>query len=1152
MFVHLHLHSEYSLSDGLIRIDELLERTVALGLPAVAVTDQGNLFAMVKLYKAARKRGVKPIIGAELCVSEDPARGQRRRLVALCQDTTGYRNLAGLLTRSYTDGQYQSLAHVHPQWLLDGGEGLILLSGGLHGALGQWLAHDTPRNAERRLRPWLEAYPGRFYIEVTRSGRSGEEAYIEAALDLAARCGVPVVATNDACFLYAEDYEAHEARVCIHEGRLLADTRRPRRYSAEQYLRSAEEMRRLFADCPQAIDNSLCIAQRCNLELVLDRYHLPSFPVEAGGTVEDHLSASARQGLAARITRLRESGLEVSEPGYAERLHSELEVINSMGFAGYFLIVADFIRWAKAQGIPVGPGRGSGSGSLVAYALSITELDPIQYDLLFERFLNPERVSMPDFDVDFCMDRRDEVIDYVASRYGRDRVSQIITYGSMAARAVVRDVGRVLGLPYGYVDPIAKLIPFELNMTLDQALAEEPLLRRRQQAEEEVRTLIDLARRLEGLVRNAGRHAGGVVIAPRPLTEFMPLYTEPGGGAPVTQLDMGDVEALGLVKFDFLGLRTLTLIDWAVRDINRGRAAGGQPPLDIGCIPLDDAQTYELIRRAETTAVFQLESRGMKDLVKRLRPDVFEDLVALLALFRPGPLQSGMVDDFIDRKHGRAAVRYLDPRLEPILRPTYGVILYQEQVMQIAQRLAGYSLGAADLLRRAMGKKKPEEMAQQRAIFCAGAAANRVTTEVAGTIFDRMEKFAGYGFNKSHSAAYALIAYQTAWLKAKYPAQFMAAVLSADMDNTDKVVSLIEECRRMRLVLLPPEINSSHYAFSVAGDEHLRYGLGAIKGVGEAAVKALLEERARGGDLRDLYDLCKRVDPRKANRRVLEALIRAGTLDGWGTSRGALLSSLGPAMQSAEQHHKGSQNGQDDLFGFESAPQVMPARPDGVRELSEEERLSGEQETLGHTISGHRLDRYREELARLNVVRLADLKAGAQRVGGEVRAIRSSQSKRGRMAIATLDDGSARADLVVYAEVWAGCTEALAKGRIVIADGEGRLDEFSGGYSLVAKHVRGIAEARTAYDGRLVLHLPGGGFRNGLITDLQRVLDAHRSREGCPVCIAYQGTGAEARLRLDETWRVTPSDALIADLEALIGRAAIEVDYACGAERRSG
>jgi len=896
-FIHLHLHSEYSLVDGLIRVKTLINSAVEAGMPAIAVTDQCNLFAMVKFYRAAIAAGIKPIVGVDLWF-HDSALPKPARLVLLCQNHQGYLNLTRLISRAYIEGQLQGVPYIHKEWLEGHSEGLIALSGGHEGDVGMALLSSKTDLALRYLAAWEALFPERFYLQVQRTGREHEERYLHAVVEIALKTGVPVVASNDVRFLQREDFEAHEARVCIHDGRTLNDPRRPRRYNEQQYLRSPAEMAELFDDLPEALENTVEIARRCNLELTLGENVLPEFPIPNGMTTTDYFTQQAHDGLKWRLDTFvdGDSGnVQEKHEKYRARLEHELGVINKMGFPGYFLIVADFIRWARDNDVPVGPGRGSGAGSLVAYALGITNLDPMAYDLLFERFLNPERVSLPDFDVDFCMDGRDRVIEYVAERYGRERVAQIITYGSMAAKAVVRDVGRVLGNPYGFVDQIAKLIPFELGITLEKALKQEEQLRSRYEEEEDVHTLIELARSLEGLARNAGKHAGGVVIAPSALTDFTPLYCEQGSSAPVTQLDKDDIEAVGLVKFDFLGLRTLTIIDWAVKTINCQLSLQGKPEIDIDRIPLDDQATYELLQSSQTTAVFQLESRGMKDLIKRQQPECFEDIIALVALFRPGPLQSGMVDDFIDRKHGRAQVNYPHPELEPILKPTYGVILYQEQVMQIAQVLAGYSLGQADLLRRAMGKKKPEEMSKQRSIFLQGAEAREVNQKQAAYIFDLMEKFAGYGFNKSHSAAYALIAYQTAWLKVHYPAAFMAAVLSSDMDNTDKIVMFMDECRCMGLTVESPNINRCDYAFTASDDSTILYGLGAIKGVGAAALDGILLERSNHGEFSGLLDLCKRIDLRKANRRVLEALIRSGALDAFDINRAKSMALLSPA-----------------------------------------------------------------------------------------------------------------------------------------------------------------------------------------------------------------------------------------------------------------
>ncbi len=1018
-FVHLRLHTEYSLGDSVVRVPELVTAVAAAGMPAVAVTDQSNLFAMVKFYREALKAGVKPLIGVDLLVREEGERQPPTRLTLLCQSQAGYRNLTHLITRAYLEGQERGTPRVERGWLsAQRLTGVIGLSCAAEGDIGRALVNAREHDAERALGAWLELLPGRFYLELQRLGRAFEERYITGAVALAARSGVPVVATNDVRFLEAAQFESHEARVCIQDGTLLADAGRVRRYTRAQYLRSPQEMAALFADLPEALANSVEIARRCSLQLTLGEVRLPQYPLPAGVSTEEFLRAEAAAGLARRFAA------DATVPdAYRERLARELEVICQMGFAGYFLIVADFIRWAREHGVPVGPGRGSGAGSLVAYALRVTDLDPLRYELLFERFLNPERVSLPDFDIDFCMEGRDRVIDYVAQKYGRDRVSQIITYGTMAAKAVVRDVGRVLGMPYGYVDRIAKLVPFELGITLDGALEKEPELKRLYQSEDEVKNLIDLARSLEGLIRNAGMHAGGVVIAPSVLTDFAPLYRDAAGGNVLTQFDKDDVEAAGLVKFDFLGLRTLTIIDRAVALINRERPPHS-PALAVSALPMDDVDSYALLKSCRTTAVFQLESRGMKDLIRRLQPDCFEEIVALVALFRPGPLQSGMVDDFINRKHGRSdgPIDYLHPSLEPILKPTYGVILYQEQVMQIAQVLAGYTLGGADLLRRAMGKKSPEEMAQQRSVFVGGAVARGVRESLAAHIFDLMEKFAGYGFNKSHSAAYALVAYQTAYLKAHYPAAFMAAVLSADMDHTDKVVTLIKECTDMGLAVLAPDVNESVYEFATFGARSIRYGLGAVRGVGRGAVEALISERSARGRFLGLTDLCRRLDLQKVNRRVLEALLRCGSLDGLGENRATLMDRLGEAMQLGDQNNRAHQAGQNDLFGL-AAEERAGAPPPRVRaalaEWSEAVRLAGERETLGLYLTGHPLGRYEAGLAPLVSHRIGDLVSDRPLAGLEgvrfgagravtVAGLIDEVKKRGPRVILTLDDRTGR------------------------------------------------------------------------------------------------------------------------------------------------
>ncbi len=1152
-FIHLRLHSEYSLSDGLVRIKPLIARCRELGMPAVALTDQVNLFGLIKFYKAALAAGIKPIVGADLWVKNPEAPRQPDRLTLLVQNRTGYRNLTALISRAYLEGQHLGLPQVEAAWVLECAEGLLALSGAREGEIGRLLLVGAEDQAERALATWLDRFGDRFYLEIQRTGRPGEAEYLEAALHLAATMDVGVVATNDVRFLEQEDFEAHEARVCIHEGWVLDDPGRPRRYSDQQYLKSPAEMRALFADLPEAVDNSVEIAKRCNLELELGKPSLPLFPVPEGLTLEQYFVREAERGLARRL----EQGAipREKEAVYRERLQRELDVIVQMGFPGYFLIVADFIQWAKENGIPVGPGRGSGAGSLVAYALRITDLDPIEFDLLFERFLNPERVSMPDFDIDFCMERRDRVIDYVARKYGRDKVSQIITFGTMAAKAVVRDVGRVLGHPYGFVDRLAKLIPFELGMTLDKALEESEELRQAYQEDEEVQSLIDLARSLEGIARNAGKHAGGVVIAPSALIDFTPLYREAGEEGVVTQFDKDDVEAAGLVKFDFLGLRTLTIIDWAVETINRRRRAEGKAPIDIDRIPRDDPKTYALLKSCQTTAVFQLESRGMKDLIRRLQPDCFDDIVALVALFRPGPLQSGMVDDYINVKHGRAQANYPHPALEPILKPTNGVILYQEQVMQIARDLAGYTLGGADLLRRAMGKKKPEEMAKQRAIFIRGATERGVAEDTAQYIFDLMEKFAGYGFNKSHSAAYAWVSYQTAWLKAHHPAAFMAAVLSSDMDNTDKVVGFVEECRQLGLKLLAPDINRSAYRFDVLEDDSILYGLGAVKGVGQAAIEDILAAR-EAGPFQDLYDFCRRIDLRKVNRRVIEALIRAGALDALGAHRAQLLADLSNALQAAEQHHRTQAQGQNDLFGLgdDAAMSAPPASAEPVAPWPLKTLLAEEKAVLGLYLSGHPLDEYRQELQGFVTAPLAELtqdrkgsngEASRVVVAGLVAELRTRHDKQGRkMVFLTLEDGGGRLEVAVFAEVAAGAEELLARDAVLVVQGGIGQDDFSGDLRLVADRVWNLAQAREHFARGIWIRWDGVDREaaRDQVAGLAELLRPHRGGR-CPVFVDYRNGRARTCLRLGSDWRVRPDDELLHRLSRRFGPDRVALRY---------
>lgn len=1156
-FVHLNIHSDYSLVDGLVRIKPLISAVADAGMPAVALTDQHNFFAAIKFYSAAISAGIKPILGADLRLRDEADSKGNSRFIVLCQNMVGYHNLSRLLSRAYIEGQHLGVPMLDFDWLTGQTEGLICISSSREGLLSRSLLNNQKEDASVLVKRWMALFPDRFYLELMRTGREDDERYLEAALALAAEVNLPVVATNAVRFLSAEQFEAHEAKVCISDGRLLDDPRRPRHYSPEQYLRTPAEMVALFSDIPEAIENTVEIAKRCNVELVLDQHFLPDFPVPEGMTIAAFLTQESHQGLEKRLLVLFPEAdvLATRRDEYEARLQIELDVINEMGFPGYFLIVADFIHWAKNNGVPVGPGRGSGAGSLVAYSLEITDIDPLQYDLLFERFLNPERVSLPDFDVDFCMEGRDRVIEYVSEHYGRDHVSQIITYGTMAAKAVLRDVGRVLGLPYGLVDGLAKLVPFELKMTLTKALEQEPLLQERYDKEEDVKTLIDLALQLEGLTRNVGKHAGGVVIAPKALTEYTPIYCEQNGAGLVSQYDKDDVESVGLVKFDFLGLRTLTVIDWAVKNLEAILPKEEFDQIDITNLPLDDKPSYDLLKRCETTAVFQLESRGMKDLVKRLQPDTFEDIVALVALFRPGPLQSGMVDDFVNRKHGRAKVDYPHPDLEPILKPTYGVIVYQEQVMQIAQVLAGYSLGSADMLRRAMGKKKAEEMAQQRQFFLEGAANRGIDEKTAGPIFDLMEKFAEYGFNKSHSAAYALVAYQTAWLKAHYPAAFMAAVLSADMDNTDKIVGLIDECRDMNLTVLPPDVNHSKIRFTVADDTTVRYGMGAIKGVGEAALAGIVGERESGDAFSSLYDFCRRVDMKKINRRVMDGLVKSGAFDGLGGHRASLEASLPKATQIAEQYRRDRDSGQNDMFGLMvSEPTETQDEPlISMPEWSKEQLLIAEKETLGLYLSGHPIDRYAEELARFIPKRINELDApeakGYQRneipviTAGLIVAIRTMKNKNGgRMAFITLDDRTARLEVRVFSDVYEQYKSLLQPDKLVVIQGKIGQDNFTGGLAATAELVYDVARAREMCGKALVVSVNNLSDDQAWIAFLKTAIMPFK--DGLiPVEVDYQNQEARTLISLGADWKVRPEDALLAGLEASPFVTAVKMKY---------
>ena len=1140
-FIHLRVHSDYSMMDGLNKVKPLLDECVNQEMPAIALTDQMNMCGLVKFYSEAHNRGIKPIIGTDFWVQDLSESPNIFRLTLLATDNEGYKNITVLISKAYQRGHVDHRPVIDKAWLVEHQSGIIILSGATRGDLGEALLKDNQRAATQIAEFYQTHFPDRYYIELIRTGRANENQYIKAAVVFAEQHNLPVVATNEVCFIAAENFAAHEIRVSIHDGYTLEDSRRPKHYSPQQYLRSEEEMVALFDDIPEAIINTVEIAKRCNVTVQLGTYFLPNFPTGDLST-EDFLIKVSKEGLERRLLKLFPNESERAEKRieYDERLDIELKVINQMGFPGYFLIVMEFIQWSKDNGIPVGPGRGSGAGSLVAYALDITDLDPLEFDLLFERFLNPERVSMPDFDIDFCMDRRDEVIDHVAQMYGREAVSQIITFGTMAAKAVVRDVGRVLGHPYGFVDRISKLIPSDPGMTLAKAFDVEPRLGELENMDDDVKELLSMARILEGVTRNAGKHAGGVVIAPTQITDFSPLYCDDQGNNPVTQFDKNDVETAGLVKFDFLGLRTLTIIQWAIDMI---KEMTGEI-VDITQIPLEDPACFELLQRAESTAVFQLESRGMKDLINRLRPDCFEDIIALVALFRPGPLQSGMVDNFIDRKHGREAISYPDANyqhecLQVILEPTYGIILYQEQVMQIAQEMAGYSLGGADLLRRAMGKKKPEEMEKQRSVFAEGSKNNNIDPDLAMKIFDLVEKFAGYGFNKSHSAAYALVSYQTLWLKTHYPAYFMAAVMSADMDNTDKIVTLADECQRMGITICPPDLNSGKYKFTVNDKQEIVYGIGAIKGVGEGPITAIIEARNVHGSFSDLFDFCAKIDIKKVNKRVLEKLVLAGAMDNLGPHRAAIMASLQDALDAASQHARAESFGQGDMFGLLTDSEDAEQAFANVPVWSEKVWLDGEKETLGLYLTGHPINRYLSELKHYTDSRIHDLKPTSKdnqvAIAGLVLGVRVMTNKKGRRwAIVTLDDKSARIDVRLFPDMYETYEPLLQSDKILYVKGQVSFDEFAAGNTMTVRALMDITDAREQFVRALSISLEYNEELNRKIDEASRILEHYRGGT-CPLEFSVLHEDLEVALASDAQWYVTPSDQLLHELRQCMG-----------------
>ncbi len=1136
-FIHLRLHTEYSIADGLVRVDEVVKRAKGIAMPALGLSDLSNTFGWVKFYRAARGAGIKPVFGCDVWVTNATDRNRPSRLLLLVQHREGYRRLCELLTRAYQDNIHRGRAEIDPAWLAEGTDGLLALSGGDAGNVAQAILDDKADAARAAAEAWAALFPGRYYLELQRFGQPHAERLIDGLLDIGAALKLPAVATHPIQFMLPADFKAHEARVCIAEGMMLGDPRRPRPFTAEQYFKTPDEMAELFADLPEALANSVEIAKRCNLTLELGKSRLPDFPTPDGMSLDDYMRQRSFEGLYERMAHLYpdEGERAARLPEYTERLEFELKTIIQMGFPGYFLIVADFINWAKNNNVPVGPGRGSGAGSLVAYSLRITDLDPLAYDLLFERFLNPERVSMPDFDIDFCQDGRDRVIQYVKDKYGHAAVSQIATFGTMAAKAVLRDVGRVLDLPYLFVDKFVKLVPNELGISLAEAREKEPQIDERAKNEEELAELLPLAEKLEGITRNVGMHAGGVLIAPGKLTDFCPLYRAENSDAMVSQFDKDDVEAIGLVKFDFLGLRTLTILAEAVRFVQRHE---GRADFRLEDLPLDDPAVYRLFADGNTTAVFQSESRSAKDLEKKLKGDCFEDIIALMALNRPGPLGSGMVDDFIARKQGKQKPEYFHPDLEPVLKSTYGIIVYQEQVMLVAQILAGYSLGAADMLRRAMGKKKPEEMAVQRTIFLEGAAKRGADTKVAERLFDLMEKFAEYGFNKSHSAAYALVAYHTAWLKAYYPAEFMAATMSSEMSDTDKVRVFYEDCRANGLTMLPPDINLSGYRFEPVSKTEIRYGLGAIKGSGEAAIGAIVAEREANGPYKGLFDLARRVDKRYLNRRVLEALVKAGAFDSLNDHRASLMASVGAALETADRAARSG--GQVGLFG-----EILDGGGEDLIDVPlwpEQEKLLQEKSALGYFFSGHPFTSYLAEVSGFAKKQLDSLEPSRDPVmlAGIAVSLRTQMTRRGKMLILLLDDATAQVEVVIFNELYEQSRHLLKDDALLVIEGKVNRDDYSGGVRVTAERIYDLAGARTRF--AQGLRLACNGQSSG--RKLRELLAPYKVEEGgCPVWVDYRNQNARCRVRLGEDWRVRLDDRLIESLGDWLKPEAVNVIY---------
>ncbi|PPB87483.1 DNA polymerase III subunit alpha [Acinetobacter soli] len=1143
-FVHLGIHSEFSITESIVRIPDLIKAAVKDNMPALALTDLSNLHAAVKFYTSCLSKGIKPILGSVVRLNEPD-----QRVTLLAMTNEGWKGLTEIVSRGHIEGQQLSIPCVQKEWILEQHHDIIVLLG-QNSDVGKMLCSSNPQKAEPLLEAWQEKFGNRVYLALTRTDRPGEEDYIGEAVKLAAKYHIGVVAHNDIHFIERDDFDAHEARVCIADGYVLADNRRPRIYSPEQYFKTTADMVELFSDIPSALENTYYIAQRCNVSLQLGTYFLPDYPIPDGFTIDTYFEHLSKVGLEERLNHLYpvemrdEDWPEIRKP-YDERIEYEVGIILKMGFPGYFLIVMDFIQWAKSNGVPVGPGRGSGAGSLVAYSLKITDLDPLRYDLLFERFLNPERVSMPDFDVDFCIAGRDRVIDYVSRTYGREAVSQIATFGTMAAKGAIRDVARVLGKSYGLADRISKMVPTKpLGVDLATAIDMEPQLKDivtnpSNPDYDDASEIWEMALKLEGITRNTGKHAGGVVIAPGKITDYSAVLCDADGTNRVAQYDKDDVEAAGLVKFDFLGLRNLTVIEDAVQNINK--RIQFETPLEIANVPLDDKDAYLVFANANTTAVFQFESVGMKKMLKEARPSKFEEIIAFVSLYRPGPMD--LIPDFIHRMHG-GEFEYLHPLLESVLEPTYGIMVYQEQVMQAAQFCAGYTLGGADLLRRAMGKKKPEEMVKQRKIFIEGAAQKDIDEATANHIFDYMEKFAGYGFNKSHAAAYALVAYHTAWLKAHYPAEFMAAVLSSEMQNTDSIVFLIDDCRNNALEVMPPSVNMSLYHFHASDERTIVYGLGAIKGVGEQAMQSVIDSRIKQGPYTDLFDFCHRIDLKKINKRTLEALIRAGALDCLQIERSTLMAQLPEAVQAAEQARQNRETGIMDLFGEVEEVQRKPAKP--VKPWSDEVRLKGEKDTLGLYLTGHPIDVYRTELKSFIPAKLNELTSTRRGVTTVFAGLVLDVANFPNRIVVTLDDGTARVEVSCNHERFQRFKEIVAIEQVVVIEGE--IYEREGFDRPMARLTKAFSlnEIRQKRANHIRIQPTDDLMTPALARDLQQILLPYCNIDMCqhiPVIMCIDQPYASAEVQLGQNWKVAPLDELLVKLRDYFGKEAIYIEY---------